>query len=100
MKRVLGSAQKKKIIGNTLQAKVIISTNKEAKKFIDDNYDDILRSINVSQMVVQESDKERVAIEKAEGVECVRCKNYAIDIGKNLKYRYLCPKCAEIMEEN
>lgn len=100
MKRVLGSAQKKKIIGNTLQAKVIISTNKEAKKFIDDNYDDILRSINVSQMIVQESDKERVAIEKAEGVECARCKNYAIDIGKNLKYRYLCPKCAEIMEEN
>ena len=50
-------------------------------------------------MVVEESDKEGIKVEKADGVECARCKNYAVDIGKNLKYRYLCPKCAEIMEQ-
>lgn len=99
IKKVLGHAQKNKIIGNTLQAKIIIHTNPDAKKFIEDNFDDILRAINVSQMVVEESDKEGIKVEKADGVECARCKNYAVDIGKNLKYRYLCPKCAEIMEQ-
>lgn len=100
MKKILGKAQKNKIIGTTLQAKAIISTNKEAKRFIEDNFDDILRSINISQMVVEETDKEKVIIEKAEGAQCARCKNFAIDIGKDLKYRYLCPKCADIMEQN
>ena len=48
---------------------------------------------------IEESSKEGIKVEKADGVECARCKNYAVDIGKNLKYRYLCPKCADIMEE-
>ena len=99
VKKVLGHAQKNKIIGNTLQAKLIIHTNPSAKKFIEDNFEDILRSINVSQMEIEESSKEGIKVEKADGVECARCKNYAVDIGKNLKYRYLCPKCADIMEE-
>lgn len=98
MKKILGRAQKNKIIGNTLQAKVIIHTNANSKKFMDDNYDDILRTINVSNMVIEEASKEGVKIEKAEGMPCARCKNYAVDIGRNIKYRYLCPKCADIME--
>lgn len=95
----LKQAQSLKQIKNTLEAKVVLNTNDYTKKFIEDNYDDILECINVSSIDTNVSAEHNVKIEKEPGTKCVRCNHYTTEIGKNLKYRYLCPKCAEILEE-
>lgn len=96
---LLEKAKVNKLIKDTLEAKITINTTGKAKAFIEENYDDILRSLNVSAIDVIVSDKKEAEISKAPGVKCVRCNNYSLEIGKNLAYRYLCPKCAEILEQ-
>lgn len=88
-----------KKIKNSLQAKVILGINQKTKEFIDLNHEDFLRSLNVSVLETNISDKSYIKIETADGVECKRCRNYSLDIGKDIKYRHLCPVCAKIMNE-
>ena len=89
-----------KKIKNSLQAKVILGVNEKTKEFIDENHEDFLRSLNVSVLETQVSDKSYITIETADGVECKRCRNYSLNIGQDIKYRYLCPSCARIMNES
>ncbi len=86
-------------IKNSLQAKVILGVNESTKNFIDSNHEDFLRSLNVSVLKTEISDDSYIKIEIAEGMECKRCKNYSQDLGKDIKYRYLCPVCSKIMNE-
>ena len=92
-------AQKKKLVKHTSEIKIILNTNSYTKKFVEDNYDDIVESVYVSSIEANVSDDHDVKIQKEPGTQCVRCLRYTNEIGKNLKYRYLCPKCAEILEE-
>lgn len=87
-----------KKINNTLEAKVILKTNDYTKKFVEENYEDILECINVSSIEANVSAEHIVKVEKESGTKCVRCNHYSQEIGKDLKYRYLCPTCAKIME--
>lgn len=89
-----------KKIKNSLQAKVILGVNGKTKEFIDENHEDFLRSLNVSVLETQVSDKSYITIETADGVECKRCRNYSLNIGQDIKYRHLCPSCARIMNES
>ena len=89
----------KKKISNTLEAKVILNTNEYTKKFIDDNYEEILECINVSSIETKVSTDHNVNIEKEPGTKCARCNHYSQEIGKDLRYRYLCPKCVKILDE-
>lgn len=88
-----------KKIKNSLQAKVILGVNERTKNFIDNNHEDFLRALNVSVLETQISDKSSIIINTADGVECKRCRKYSLDIGKDIKYRHLCPVCASIMNE-
>ncbi len=92
-------AQLDKIIKNTLEAKVIVNTNEFTSKFIKENNRAILECINVSSIEANISEKHDVIIEKEPGQKCARCGHYTQEIGKELKYRYLCPECAHILEE-
>lgn len=93
------SAIKNKQIKDSFQAKVTLCINERTKAFIDENHEDFLRALNVSELITKLNDKSAILIEKAEGFECKRCKNYSVDIGQDIKYRYLCPVCAKIMNE-
>lgn len=92
-------AQKNKIVKHTSEIKLILDTNSYTKKFVEDNYDDIVESVYISSIEANVSDNPDVRIEKEPGTQCVRCLRYTNEIGKNLKYRYLCPKCADILEQ-
>lgn len=89
----------KKELKNSLQAKVTLSVNQRTKEFIDKNHEDFLRALNVSVLDVKVTDKSSIEIQKADGVECKRCRNYSLEIGQDIKYRNLCPICAKIMDE-
>ena len=86
-----------KKIKNSLQAKVVLEVNEKTKEFIDKNHEDFLRALNVSVLETKVSDKSNIIIEIADGVECKRCRNYSLNIGQDIKYRHLCPVCAQIM---
>ena len=88
-----------KKIKNSLQAKVILGVNARTKEFIDNNHEDFLRALNVSVLETEIADKSHITIAVADGIECKRCRNYSLDIGKDIKYRHLCPVCAKIMNE-
>jgi len=93
-------AQNEKIIGDTLQAHVIVKCTKELSDFANENIDDILRALNISQIDVEVSEKLNVSVQKSDGQKCERCHNYKNDVGRHVKYRYLCNDCANILENN
>lgn len=95
----INKAINKKKIKNSLQARVILGVNQKTKEFIDTNHEDFLRALNVSILNTQLSERSSIVIETADGIECKMCKNYSIDIGKDINYRHLCPVCAKIMSK-
>lgn len=97
-RKQINKAKNDKIIKNSLEAMVTMNVKKENKEFIDKNFDDIYLSLNISELKVVESEEESVEVTKHEGVQCAMCHQYSIYIGRDLKYRYICPRCAEVME--
>ncbi len=91
-------SQTDKIIKDTLEARINLNTNDYTKRFVEDNYEDLLECVNVSSIQANVSNEHTVSIEKEPGQKCARCGHYTNEIGKNLKYRYLCPNCADILE--
>ncbi len=87
------------VIKTSLNARLDIFCNEEGVNFIKTHYEDVVRTLNVSEVFAKVGEKFDVKVRQASGVACARCKNYSVDIGLNYKYRYLCPICAEI-EEN
>ncbi|MDD2376231.1 MAG: class I tRNA ligase family protein [Clostridia bacterium] len=98
--KYITKAQNEKIIGDTLQAHVIVECKKELSDFVNQNINDILRALNVSQLDIEVSDKFNVTVQKSDGQKCERCHNYKNDVGRHVKYRYLCNDCANILENN
>lgn len=92
-------AQQAKVFKNPIEAKVIINTKEKQKEFIDQNFDQLKHALNVSDMEVNVTEKGSIKAIKAPGVACARCTNYSVNIGMDLKYRYLCPNCAHIMHK-
>lgn len=99
VKKYISSAKVSGVIKDKIEATLIVRVNnEEAKKFIEDNYEDIRATLGISKIEVEISDNQGFEIKKSEGAQCRRCRQYSIYIGRNLKYTYLCPKCAEILE--
>lgn len=95
----INKAKKNNIIKNNIEAKVIINTKEKQKEFIEKNYNEILKTSGVSLIEVNITAKASMIVEKAPGTQCARCKEYNVSIGRDLKYRYLCPDCAKTLHE-
>lgn len=99
VKKHISKAKLKGIIKNKMEATLKIKVNnQEAKNFIELNYEDVRVTLGISKIEVDISEEQGFEIVKTEGTQCRRCRQYSLYIGKNLKYTYLCPKCAEILE--
>ncbi len=95
----INKAKKNNIIKNNIEAKVIINTKEKQKEFIEQNYNEIVKTSGVSLIEVNITAKASMVVEKAPGTQCARCKEYNVSIGRDLKYRYLCPECAKTLHE-
>ncbi len=95
--RYIENAKKDKVIENTFQANVLLQTTPKSVEFINDNKDEIVRALNISEIEAEESNKRSVKITKTTAQMCPRCRNYTDSIGKLLEYRYLCEDCAKIL---
>ncbi len=97
--KALEEARGAKDIGSSLEAKVILTTDKETTRFLLDYYRDLRYLFIVSQVQVHEGDGFSVKIEKAPGAKCERCWNYSTRVGEFEKYLTVCERCFDALGE-
>jgi isoleucyl-tRNA synthetase len=95
VQKVLEGLRTEKIIGSSLEAKVIIFAEGELLKKLK-NYSDLREFLIVSEVEIKES-KYRIEATKASGQKCVRCWVYSNETGLNPKHPEVCPKCIEAL---
>ncbi len=99
----LEQKRNEKVIGKSLEAKVILHTN--------DDLSDILPVLNkafiVSQVELADGEGEfrgnveglSITVVKADGEKCARCWTYSDTVGKNAEYPDLCERCASVLSK-
>ena len=97
--KALEEARAAKIIGSSLEAKVILTTDKDTTYFLLPYYEDLRYIFIVSQVEVHQGDKFAVEIQKADGEKCERCWNYSTRVGESEKYPTVCERCVAALSE-
>ncbi|MDG0819904.1 isoleucine--tRNA ligase [Staphylococcus equorum] len=104
--RALEVARGEKVIGKSLEAKVVIGSNDnfDATSFLQ-QFSDLQQLFITSQAEVVESVENGVAyqygdirIEHAHGEKCQRCWNYSEELGSFGELEDLCPRCQEVVK--
>ncbi len=95
----LEEARNAKVIGSSLEAKVVLTTDKATTRFLIPYYEDLRYLFIVSQTEVHEGDALAVKIQKADGEKCERCWNYSIRVGESEKYPTVCERCVAALNE-
>ena len=83
----------------SLEAKVVLTTDKETTRFLLPFYEDLRYIFIVSQVEVHEGDAFGVEIQKADGAKCERCWNYSVRVGESEKYPTVCERCVAALTE-
>ena len=99
MLKALEDARNAKIIGSSLEAKVILMVDRDTTMFLLDYYPQLRYIFIVSQVEVHEGAAMRVEIQKADGTKCERCWNYSIRVGEFERYPTVCERCAQALGE-
>jgi isoleucyl-tRNA synthetase len=104
--RALEVARNEKVIGKSLEAKVIIGDNDNFKpsEFLQQFAD--LEQLFITSQVEVTSNVENgtayqygdIRIEHAEGEKCERCWNYSTELGSVGELDHLCPRCQEVVK--
>ncbi|RMH34518.1 MAG: isoleucine--tRNA ligase [Acidobacteria bacterium] len=102
--KTLEEARVEKLIGSSLEAKVILSVSKELHEFLKPYSDDLRYIFIVSQVEVIESDhldnaEVSVEVKRAEGQKCERCWNYSVRVGEFESYPTVCERCFEVLKQ-
>ena len=97
--KALEVARNDKQIGSSLEAKVVLTVDKETMMFLLNYYEDLRYIFIVSQVEVHEDDKFAVEIQKADGEKCERCWNYSVRVGEFENYPTVCERCAAALTE-
>lgn len=97
--KALETARGEKVIGSSLEAKVILTTDKPTTMFLLDHFTELRYIFIVSQVEVHEGEPFAVKIEKADGEKCERCWNYSTRVGEFENYPTVCERCSEALKE-
>lgn len=104
--RALEQARNEKVIGKSLEAKVVIGNNEtfNTAEFLQ-QFNDLQQLFIVSQVEVKDKVNDGVSyqygdihIKHAEGEKCERCWNYAEELGSVGELEHLCPRCQEVVK--
>ncbi len=89
-----------KIIGHSLNAKVILSASEEEYEFLNNNRDILLTVFIVSDLDIEnvDTDKMKIHIETAPGQKCERCWMYSETVGEDKDNPSICHKCSEALK--
>ncbi|MDH3494203.1 MAG: isoleucine--tRNA ligase [Acidobacteriota bacterium] len=95
----LEEARTEKTIGSGLQAKVVMTVDKETMNFLLPYYERLRYLFIVSQVEVHEGEGFEVRIEKADGEKCERCWNFSVRVGEFENFPTVCERCIEALEQ-
>lgn len=112
--KILEKARKgdNKIIGNSLDAKVLLHSNDEnIQKFLTNNKETLELALIVSEVEIannidetfekgEEAQDLFIKVVHADGEKCERCWKYSTEIGKDSDHPTLCPRCASVLKNN
>jgi isoleucyl-tRNA synthetase len=95
--KALEEARNAKQIGSSLEAKVVLTADKETTLFLSEFFSQLRYIFIVSQVEVHEGEAFGVQISKADGAKCERCWNYSVRVGEFEKYPTVCERCIEAL---
>ena len=100
MQKFLEEAREKKIIGSSLEAKVIFSTcDASTKAFLEETKDLWPEIAIVSQVEIKDGkDPLFVEVTHADGKKCARCWQWKPEVG-TLAHEDICARCQGVLEK-
>ncbi len=101
VQKFLEEAREKKIIGSSLEAKVIFSTcDPSTKAFLDETKDLWPEIAIVSQVEIKDGkDPLFVEVTHADGHKCARCWQWKPEVGTLAPHNDICARCAGVLEK-
>ena len=93
----LEEARAEKIIGHSLNAKVVITSEGEDYKFQKENQNLLMTVFIVSGLEIKEGTPE-IKVEIAEGEKCERCWMYSTTVGEDKENPCICHRCSEALK--
>jgi isoleucyl-tRNA synthetase len=106
--RELEEARNAKVIGSSLEARVLLKASGETYELLERYRDELRYLFIVSQVALERSTNTEgesgaaaasVKVERAEGEKCERCWNYSTRVGESERYPTACERCVEALAE-
>jgi len=99
--KALEEARNKKLIGQSLQARVKIKANGDTLKLLKENVGLLPTIFITSQVEIAESEKPELEVEVvlADGEKCERCWIYSETVGESHEHPTLCSRCSTVINE-
>ncbi|MEI7884813.1 MAG: isoleucine--tRNA ligase [Clostridia bacterium] len=109
--KILEVARQNKIIGNSLEAKIVFYASGKTKKLLEDEFNNLPTYLIVSQVSVEDFDKApdataeitaelKILALTADGQKCERCWNYSVFVGQDSEHPTLCQRCLGVINNN
>jgi isoleucyl-tRNA synthetase len=99
--KALEEARRSTLIGNSLEAKVIVKADGDTFNLLDSFRASLPSVFIVSEVELSEGaglDEPEVVVETAAGSKCVRCWNYRRSVGHSPDYPDICDRCVAQVE--
>ena len=97
----LENARENKLIGNSLEAKILLKVPNSQREFLT-KYEKDLPSLFIVSAVALEmrrGEDLEITVTKAPGEKCQRCWNFSSYVGKSADYPHFCMRCEEVVKE-
>ncbi len=98
----LETARGEKLIGSSLEAKVVLTISNSNFDLLNRYADDLRFIFIVSQVELNRASAEEqphVKVIKADGEKCERCWNYSLRVGESERYPTVCERCLTALTE-
>jgi isoleucyl-tRNA synthetase len=97
----LEKARQAKLIGKSLEARLIVNGNGQALLDAKLHLDSLRELLNVSQVSLASTGGETIfaTVTKAEGQKCERCWHWESDLGQNAEHPMLCGRCVQAVNQ-
>ncbi len=96
----LEKARQSKLIGKSLEAKVVLAGKTDQLGVAQRHADAFRELLNVSQLQFSgDAEDVRVEVTKADGAKCERCWHWETDISQHAEHLTICGRCVEAVKQ-
>jgi isoleucyl-tRNA synthetase len=97
----LEMAREEKLIGNSLEAEVLLKTPAGEREILEKFYSELPSLFIVSKVILNDaqSDEIEVQVARIKSEKCQRCWNYSDFVGTSPEYPNFCRRCADVVQD-